>query len=119
MKDRYSDWYSGSGPSVLDKARVLLRYPQRTLEDLVLRDLAAAESDDERLEILTSYSLASQRQYRNRLDLGITQVGERFAGSTIKAILASYLPQPEPPYRPPRVGRVPPSNEPGNHIEEL
>jgi len=103
MKDRYRHW-NESSPSVEEMTARILRAP-KNLEDLVLHDLDKAETESEKLEILDSYSLASQRQYRNEMHQGIADIGQRFFAKLIGHVLEVALPQPGLPYHSSRAVR--------------
>ncbi len=99
MRDRYEHWYE-EGDRYRAIARPMMAPSVRDLEDLVLQDLAKAETESEKQEILDSYSKASQRKYRNRLLFVITDLSERMVGKLLGPILQQNLPAPEPPYHP-------------------
>ena len=99
MKDRYRHWHESS-PSVREAARIFRAPGIRDLEDLVLQDLAKAKTESEKLEILDSYSLACQRQYRNSMYEAIIDIGQRLLVGSLGPILKINLPDPQPPYHP-------------------
>lgn len=98
MRDRYEHWYEGGELCRPIATRPMMAPPVRDLEDLVLQDLAKAETEGEKQEILDSYSKSSQRKYRNRLLFVITDLSERMVGKLLGPILEQNLPAPEPPY---------------------
>ncbi len=104
MKDRYANWYRET-KNPID----LIVAPRGSpdLEHIVLADLDRAQSDEEKVDILDSYSLASQRQYRNQLVSSITQTGQNVIGHILRPLIDIQLPDPSRPFHMP----VAPSSE--------
>lgn len=100
MRDRYRHWYDFSMAPLARPARPIMAPQVRDLEDLVLKDLAKAETESEKLEILDSYSLACQRKYRGSMQEAILDQGQSFFVKILRPILEVNLPDPQEPYHP-------------------
>ncbi len=98
MSDRYIRWYNREMSEISAPAPLVARV--KDLETLVLEDLAKAESEAEKLEIMDSYSLACQRRYRNQLLDRLLDSGKGLLEIFLKPVLAMNIPPIRPPYRP-------------------
>ena len=99
MRDRYRNWYK-EDDDFRGPVKPITAGHYRDLEDLVLQDLGKATTDADRLEILDSYSLASQRRYRNEIYGTIMDIGQRFFVKLLGPTLKVTLPDSRPPYHP-------------------
>ena len=99
MRDRYKHWYDFDDSSRAP-IRPIMKRRYRDLEDLVLEDLAKAQNDEEKIEILDSYSLANQRKYRNELYQFVLDIGQRLFVKMLGPAMKLNLPEPQPPYHP-------------------
>lgn len=96
MRDRYASWNDRNALTM----KPIMAPRVRNLEDLVLQDLAKAQTESEKIEILDSYSLASQRRYRNDLYGVVTDVAQKLFVKLLGPTIEVNLPQPQPPYHP-------------------
>ena len=109
MKDRYRNWYTKDDYSM--RAAIPIMAPRvKDLEALVLQDLAQAKDDTEKVEILDSYSLASQRRYRNDLRRAMMDYAQQFLRVLLGPALEVNLPEPQEPWHS-RVGMVSPTEQ--------
>ena len=99
MKDRYRHWHTRDAMRAMP-ARAIMAPRVRDLEDQVLQDLGKAQSEEEKLEILDSYSLACQRKYRNSMYEAILDIGQRSFVKLLSPFIDINLPEPQEPYHP-------------------
>jgi hypothetical protein len=107
MKDRYGIWYRQEDQNIAP-ARPIMAPRVRDLEDLVLQDLAKAETESEKLEILDSYSLACQRKYRNSLYAAVMDISNNLLIKLLGPAIQVNLPEPQYPYHPAMVRKAEP-----------
>jgi len=96
MHDRYQLWSLPFQVAPVVPTR-------KSLEYQVLEDLASAENEMERLEILDSYAAYQQRVYRARMIEGFTEEAGRLARSLSVLWLREIIP---PVYAPHRAARA-------------
>ncbi|HUV51645.1 MAG TPA: hypothetical protein VMW64_01045 [Dehalococcoidia bacterium] len=93
MYDRYQHWSTPDVRIPLCPAR------SRSIEDQVLKDLAAAKDDMEKVEILDSYAAYAERVYRGNVASALAQQAGDVFSSFLVQYLMSQLPSVFPPHR--------------------